>query len=249
MMTKIMADDLLAQYHALLRSINPSEPPAPPPQVSQEMGALESAVAPHAEYSTRPTIVEIELDSDDEFDRQALEQHEPRDQKFVKIRTKNEIPLEELDIDPLPRVVDNAAPRIPVCIVHHHSGDFSIAAIGGGCAVEPGSLLVDKENRPVTRVLDLFGKVDDPWIILKGKFDIGMELYSVMGEYAIPDPDTIESMYKGSDASNRDDEPERPAFSDDEEEREFLRKEKESRKAELCTRLIQSSWEAPVFKI
>jgi hypothetical protein len=88
-----------------------------------------------------------------------------------------------------------------------------------GPPVIPGCLLADENRVPVTRVLDLIGPIENPQMILKGQFPIGLKLFAVEGDAVFPNPEQIESAYRGCDASNRYDEPEEhPEFSDDEEE-------------------------------
>jgi hypothetical protein len=204
-----MADDeeVWAQYRLLLKSILPENPPPP-------SGLL--ADAPLIE-APAPNTVEIELDDSSEFDRRFLEQE--RDHGEVgPILSPHETPLADLPVDPVPCALPPDIGLLPAAEVHHHSGPFSIAHVVGPPVI-PGCLLADENRVPVTRVLDLIGPIESPQMILKGQFPIGLKLFAVEGDAVFPNPEQIESAYRGCDASNRYDEPEdHPEFSDDEEE-------------------------------
>jgi len=167
------------------------------------------------------TIIQYEIDSDDPIDMmvdQLIENEGKED--YGPIRSQHEIPLANLPVGDIPTTLPEHEILLKVAVVKSNVGSLSLAEIIGK-PVAPGSLLADANRIPVTRVLELFGPVDSPSLILKGSFSIGTELYAASSESVFPDPDEIAQKYKGCDASNKYDEPidndqELDASSDDE---------------------------------
>ena len=172
-----------------------------------------------------PTSVDIDMEED------VLEIIEQMKKVEIEpIRSKNEIPLEELPIEPLPKEVNPVEDLIKVCKVTSHCGNFTIAS---ACfdykAITPGSLLLDENRNPVTRVLDVIGQVNSPQIVLREDVPVGTTLYTINTQSSWVSPDELERMYVGCDGSNKFDEPVafgEGDFSDDEKELEFKSKKK-----------------------
>ncbi|KAH0786469.1 NAF1-domain-containing protein [Histomonas meleagridis] len=201
------ANDLWAAYRSLIEEIpqTGSGPSCPPCR------------------RTFQTVATIEAsDSDDEEIMLKIDELNRMQNDDTKSqRSAHEIPLEQIEVGPIPAIIPEEAAILPVAIVHHFSGHFSVADTIGR-PVAPGSLLADENRNPITRVIDLFGPVENPKMILKGQIPVGTELFAVEGDADFPDPDEIERKYPGCDASNRYDEAvENQDFSDDEEERNY----------------------------
>lgn len=183
------------------------------------------------------SVIDIVSDSDDSDDEisqriRALEQIQQKDEITGPIRTVHEKTLDQAEVGEIPKFIPPDSAMVPIAVVQYFSGNFSIARSIDGKGVTPGSLLADANRNPITRVLELFGPISNPQIILKGQIPIGTELFAVVSESEFPDPDQIAKQFRGCDASNRFDE-EAPFqdFSDDEEEREYKHRMKASKKA------------------
>ena len=176
------------------------------------------------------TFTTIDLSDDDEMYEKIQQLENPTVDDVKSKPSVHEIPLEKIEIGPIPKYIPPETQILPVAVVHHFSGSFSIAD-SIGKAVAPGSLLADENRNPITRVIDLFGPVESPKLILKGQIPVGTELYAVIGDAEFPDPDLIEKQFPGTDASNRFDEASSSVeFSDDEEERNYKRMKKQNAK-------------------
>ncbi|OHT00958.1 hypothetical protein TRFO_32164 [Tritrichomonas foetus] len=182
------------------------------------------------------TLVEIDSSSDDDDDEiaqkvRALEQIQTKDEITGPIRSVHEKPLDQIEVGEIPAEISPDAEMIPIAVVSHWTGNFSIARSFNEKGVAPGSLLADCNRKPITRVIELFGPISNPQIILKGQIPIGTELFAVLQDSEIPDPEQIAKQFRGCDASNRfDEEAPYQDFSDDEEEREYKKRMKLSRK-------------------
>ena len=172
-------------------------------------------------------LVEIPIDSDSDSDDEEttvyqMNYAQQSDTESIKpIRSAHEIPTEQIlpnDIAEIPTSIPDDAKIIPCCVVVGSVGDLCICDSIGN-PVAPGSLLVNKDREPITRVIEVFGQVEHPKIILHGNYDIGMELYAALNDAVVIDQremTRIEKTYKGTDSSNKFDEPnERPDDDDD----------------------------------
>lgn len=181
-------------------------------------------------------VVDVEFSSDDSDEAisekvQELERFQQKDEITGPIRTIHEKPLDEVEVGEIPKSIPPEYNIVPIAVVQHFSGNFSIAKSINGQGVSPGSLLSDSNRTPITRVLELFGPISNPQIILKGQIPIGTELFAVVDESEFPDPELIAKQFRGCDASNRfDEEDPYQNFSDDEEEREYKKRKKEATK-------------------
>ena len=163
----------------------------------------------------------VEFDVDDMIEEAIDNINQAEYTGFTPIVSKNEIPLSKLEPEPLPDGIFPEEALVSLCITDHYSGKLTIATPTSNTAVFPGSVLADKNRIPIARVLDVFGPISRPFIVLKGKLPLHMELFAVKPESQFADPDVLEKLYPGSDASNRFDEPVSPEeqdFSDDDEE-------------------------------
>lgn len=174
------------------------------------------------------SVVDVEFDDSEVHE---LERFQTRDDFSGPIRTVHEKTLDEVEIGEIPNSIPPEYSMVPVAVVQHFMGNYSIAKSIEGRGVSPGSLLADQNRNPITRVIELFGPVNNPQIILRGQIPIGTELYAVIPESDFPDPDQIAKQFRGCDASNRfDEEDPYQDFSDDEEEREYKKRMKAMKK-------------------
>lgn len=212
-----MEDDILAAYRSV-QSIPNSWNPNSSCSDSAARGAK---------------LVTIDLSDDDDMYEKLQQLESPAADDVRSRPSPHEIPLEDIAVGPIPESIPAEAEILPVAVVHHFSGHFSVADTVGQ-PVAPGSLLADEHRNPVTRVIDLFGPVECPKLILRGQIPVGTELYAVVGDAVFPDPDQIEKQYPGTDASNRFDEADNSAdFSDDEEERRYRMEKRQKAKKML----------------
>lgn len=165
------------------------------------------------------TIV-VQLDMDEEIDQKVDEMLDHNEDMNEKLRTQHEVPLESLQIDDIPDEVCQIETTY-IGSIHHYMGEFSVCEAEK--AVDINTLILNKDGQPIARVVDVFGQTDRPQLIIKRKDDqllpIQTPLYVAVNS-SFPDPDTIQKLYPGCDASNKFDEPEITDFSDDEEEKE-----------------------------
>ena len=177
--------------------------------------------------------------SDDSEEEDILPQYE-RDEITGPIRSAHEIPLKDLEVGEIPAEISPQIQIIPAAFTQYYSGDFTIARSveiknRKNKGISPGTLLCDANHNPITRVLDLFGPIENPQIILKGHLPLKTDLYAVVeSESVFPDPDLISKQFPGCDASNRyDEEAPNQDFSDDEEEREYKKRSKNQKKVKV----------------
>ena len=137
---------------------------------------------------------------------------------YKPIRSAHETPTIDVPVGEIPTSLHENEVFIPVARVISSIGQLKVAQLIGP-AVAPGSLLSDENHQPITRVIELFGPVEDPKILLNGDFQIGQLFFAVKSESVFPDPEIIEKQFKGTDASDKYDEPinKNSSSSDDEE--------------------------------
>ena len=199
-------------------------------ELSNEVNPIQADTPPIKKVSAQ--LIEISSDSsDEEFHERfvALENKSESAESKKPIRSVHEIPLDQIDAGEIPESLPPSMELIRVGSIHHHCGVFSVAVTER--PVSPGTLIVDKDRRPITRVIDLFGPVERPQMIIRAIIPIGTPLFVPIDEYKSLNPDEIAMKNKGCDASNRYDE-ESPFqdFSDDEEERLYKKHMKNAKK-------------------
>ena len=203
--------DLWAAYQAINEEIDESNPAA---EINEKL-----------EYHGQGfKIVEIPVDSDsdsDDYDSIQAQYAQQSDTESIRaIRSAHEIPTEQIlpnDIAEIPSSIPDDAEIIPCCIVSANVGDLCICQSIGD-PVSPGSLLVTEDREPITRVIEVFGRVEDPKIILHGHFDVGTKLFAALNDAMVIDKremTRIENTYKGTDSSNKFDEPNERQEDDD----------------------------------
>ena len=178
-------------------------------------------------------IVEMPIDSDSDSDYQTEQQynnHFAESETPKPIRSKNEIPTEDIlpdQIGAIPDAIPENWQIFPSCKVISNVGKLCICDSLGD-PVAPGSLLVDENKQPVTRVIEVFGQVESPKIILHGDYEIGTVFYAPYNDAIVineAERNKIEKQFKGTDSSNKYDEPNEKFDSDDDdfEEEEELK--------------------------
>lgn len=165
-------------------------------------------------------IVEMEVSDSSDEDLEALQQQykevDPDSNK--PIRSTHEIPIQEFNPGEIPATIPDSWKLIPACKIVNKVANLCMADTIER-VIEPGSLLVLENRTPTTRVVELFGQIENPKLIINGDYAVGQILYTVAEDSKVPDPDLIAHKYKGTDASNRYDEAvEEPSSDDDEEE-------------------------------
>ena len=184
---------------------------------------------------TNADIVDVEFDSDEGDVLQEIEnieQEESRREIPQKIKSIHEITNDDIQVDPIPDSLFENEKFILVAITKIHSGNFTIAEQIHDIedAIVPGSLLADSERQPIARVLEVFGPISQPQIIIKGLLPLGIELFAVKSDSKFANPNVIAAQFIGCDASDRHDEPlpvSEQDKSDMEEELEEHQRERE----------------------
>ena len=167
-------------------------------------------------------MTEIPMDSDSDGEDEEGKNYESHDTESIKaIRSPHEIPTSQIlpeQLGDIPESIPSDCKIVPCCVVISKVNELCICdAIG--TPVAPSSLLVTEEREPVTRVIEIFGNVENPKYILHGDFPIGMRLFVALNDAFLISEDErnrIETTFKGTDSSNKYDEPnERPDEDED----------------------------------
>ncbi|EAY07122.1 hypothetical protein TVAG_342860 [Trichomonas vaginalis G3] len=193
--------DLWEAYHSLMDE-EEEKNEEPQPQVRVSANAFK--------------IVEMYVSSSDSDDEQLETKYTDNDPDSNKpIRSVHEIPTHELPPGEVPENIPENWKLLPACRISNKVGNLCTADLLGK-PLEPGSLLLTQDRKPTTRVLELFGQIENPKLIINGDYPVGTVLYTVVEDSSVPDPELIARKYKGTDASNKFDEAvEKPSDDDD----------------------------------
>ena len=160
---------------------------------------------------TNADIVDVIYDSDEGEIFEEIEniEQEENNREPQKIKSKHEITNDDIIVDPLPDSLMADEKFIFVAITKTHSGNFTIAEQVHDIedAIVPGSLLANSDRQPIARVLEVFGPISSPQIIIKGLLPLGIELFAVKSDSKFANPNVIAAQYIGCDASDKHDEP------------------------------------------
>lgn len=118
-------------------------------------------------------------------------------------KDKNDENINDIKIE-LPECVDKTQDLLPICkvISNISNKNISMCELVIDKTVDIGTLLLDDEYTPVTRVVEVFGPVDRPKLIVSGLFVTGSILYSVPSECSFQDPESIQLMYMPTDGDS-----------------------------------------------